>query len=135
MSETLKLTLPGDPDYIKVVKMAVGEAARKKKLNIEEIHDLQTAVGESCRLVTCHQFQKWSNSYDITCTVDEDRITVMIQDVIGVHGLDKIDEKKCLGCPNEGDLVINIIEFMMDEVKIEKADKGCKSIKLVKNLK
>ena len=28
MSKTLKLTLPGDPDYIKVVKMAVGEAAQ-----------------------------------------------------------------------------------------------------------
>lgn len=135
MLEVLKLTLPGIPDYINVAKMAIGVAAKRQHLNVEEIHDLQTAVGESCRLVTCHQFEKWSNSYDISCVVEGHKMIITVQDVTGVHGIEKLDEKKCLGCPNEGDLGINIIKFMMDEVKIEKIDKGCKSIKLIKNLK
>lgn len=38
MTEMLKLTLPGHPDYISVVKIAIGVAGRRQNLNIEEIH-------------------------------------------------------------------------------------------------
>lgn len=135
MTEMLKLTLPGHPDYISVVKIAIGVAGRRQNLNIEEIHDLQTAVVEGCRLVTCHQFEKWSNSYDITLNCDEKQLIIEIRDVSGVHDIEKVNEKKCLCCPDEGNVGLNVIQYIIDEVKIEKVDKGCKSIKLIKNLK
>ena len=134
MSEILKLTINGNPEYIKIAKMAVGQAACMKGLDIEKTEDLQMAVGEACRLISCHGHPCWSDNYCLVFEADDEKITVTIEDEKGSHTLEKVADYQCLECPHEGDMGVKLMECVMDEVEISRADVGCKSIKLTKKL-
>ena len=135
MSEILKLTIPGSPEYIRIAKMAVAQAASTEGLDVEKTEDLQVAVGEACRLISCHGYAAWSDTYNVIFQVEDEKITVVVNDETGNHSLAKNGFHQCVDCPNEGDIGIKLIECTMDEVEITRAEKGCRSIKLVKNLK
>lgn len=135
MSEVLKLTISGSPEYIKIAKVAVGQAAAAKGLDIEKTDDLQMAVGEACRLISCHGYPGWSDYYNVVFQADETKITVIVEDDKGEHTLEKDLDHQCVDCPHEGDIGLKLIECVMDEVEITRADKGCRSIKITKNLK
>ena len=134
MSEVLKLTINGNPDYIKIAKMTVGQTACKCGLDIEKTEDLQMAVGEACRLISCHGHPCWSDSYSVRFDADDEKIQVIVEDEKGDHTLEKVADFKCLDCPHEGDMGLKLMECVMDEVEITRADTGCKSIKLTKKL-
>lgn len=134
MSEVMKLTISGNPEYIKIAKVAVGQAAAAKGLDIEKIEDLQMAVGEACRLISCHGYPGWSDYYNVIFEADEMKVTVRIEDDRGRHTLKKDLVHQCVDCPHEGDIGLKLIECVMDEVDITRADTGCRSIKIIKNM-
>ena len=135
MSEILKMTVPGDPEYIKIAETAVTQAAGLHGMDIETSRDVCLAVGEACRLVTCHGFDGYSRSYDITCDVDHERVQVTVEDDLCVHDREKDEECRCPDCPNEGDIGIKMIEVIMDEVSVSRTEQGCRSITLVKRFR
>ena len=135
MSEVLKITVPGDPEYIKIAETAVAQAVGLRGMDMDRVNDVQLAVGEACRLVTCHGFEGWSRSYDITCEMEADAVKVTVRDDRCVHDRTKEDNRRCPDCPSEGDIGIKMIEVIMDEVSVSKAEQGCKSITLIKKFK
>ncbi len=135
MSEVLKMTIPGDPDYIKIAETAVCQAVGLHGMDMEKAADLKLAVGEACRLVTCHGFSGWSRSYDITCDITEEAVTVTVKDDLCAHDKKKDEECRCPDCPSEGDIGIKMIEVITDEVSISRAEAGCRSITLVKKFR
>lgn len=135
MAECFKLTIPGSPEYIRIAKVAVGQAAALKGLDIEKTDDLQMAVGEACRLISCHEHSAWSDNYNVTFEADENEIVVTVKDDNDCHSLKKTEDYRCLDCPREGDMGIKLIECVMDNVEITRASEGCKSIKLIKKTK
>jgi hypothetical protein len=52
MSEILKMTLPGNPEYIRVTKSAVGSAAALAGFDFDCVEDIQMAVAEACKSIT-----------------------------------------------------------------------------------
>ena len=132
MGDLLKFTIPGKPEYVKIAKLAVGSAAGTANFNIEAIEDIEIAVGEACKNISCHGFDGFSNFYEVECQVEEEKITITVYDMGCEHGLQK-HKKPCLDCPNEGNLGMYIIKSLMDEVEIVKARDGNKSIRMVKN--
>ena len=132
MSDLLKFTVPGNPEYVKIVKMAVESAAGVAGFTVEAVDDMGIAVGEACKLITCHGFDGWSNCYDIECTIEENKMTIEVKDDECKHELKK-GFRPCMDCPNEGDLGMYVIKTLMDEVEIIKEEGRKNSIRMVKH--
>ncbi len=135
MTEVLKMTISGDPDYIKIAGTAMAQAATLHGMDMEKVNDVQVAVGEACQLITCHGYEGWSSAYDLTCDVDEDEMRITIKDDLCTHELCKTEKHRCLECPGEGDIGIRMIQVIMDEVLISRTGTGCNSITLIKRFK
>ena len=134
MSDLLKFTVPGSPEYVKIAKMSVESAAAVAGFTVDDIEDMGIAVADACKLITCHGFDGWSESYDIECAIDEDKITIEVKDDLCRHGIVKdLTRRPCMDCPNEGDLGMHVIRTLMDEVEIIKEEGKKKSIKMVKH--
>jgi len=131
MGDLLKFSVPGNPDYVKSVKLAVETAAGVANFTVEQIEDIGIAVGEACKLVTCHGFDGWSNSYDIECNIEDEAITIEVKDDECKHEITK-GRRPCMDCPGEGDLGIYVIRSLMDDVEIIKNEGKKNSIKMVK---
>ena len=80
MSDLLRFSIPGRPEYVKIAKLAVGSAAGTANFNIEAIEDIEIAVGEACKNITCHGFDGFSNFYEVECRIDEDKIIITVSD-------------------------------------------------------
>lgn len=133
MEDVLKFSLPGNPEYIQVVKLAVGSVAGLKGFSIEAVEDIQIAVAEACKNITCHGAEGFSALYEIKCQSEEKKIIITVTDLTCDKRIEK-DKKPCLDCPKEGDLGIYIIKSLVDQVEIVTASQGNKSIKMVKNI-
>lgn len=132
MSDLLKFSVPGNPEYAQVVKTAAQSAAGLADYTVEAVEDIGIAVGEACKLITCHGFDGWSNSYDIECIIEENQMQITISDECCKHEIKK-DKRPCIDCPNEGNLGMLVIKSLMDEVEIIKGEGKEKSIRMVKH--
>lgn len=132
MGDVFKFSIPGKPDYVKMVRIAIASLASNAGLNVEDIDDIKVAVAEACKFVTCHGHEGWSNRYDVVCEISDLQIVIMVDDSREGHDLYK-NTRSCANCPGEGDLGIFIIDTLMDEIQISEKTDGCKSIRMVKN--
>lgn len=132
MSEILNITVPGNPEYIRIVKMAAGSAASLEGFDIEKVDDIRMAVAEGCKAITCHGHEGWSESYCVAMEMGKQDLTISIEDARMKHDVAK-GKRPCLDCPREGDLGIQIMKSIMDDVSIVKGENGCRSIKMVKH--
>ncbi|MEA4921970.1 MAG: ATP-binding protein [Eubacteriaceae bacterium] len=132
MSGILEMTVPGNPEYIKIAKMAAGAAASLEGFDIEKVDDIKMAVGEACKAITCHGFEGWSENYQLAMDMAGKVLTIEVEDKLCKHQVSK-GTRPCMDCPGEGDLGIQIIKSLMDDVEIVKAGDGCRSIRMVKN--
>ncbi len=131
MADKLKFVIPGKPEYITMVRLAIGSAADMAGFNIDEIDDIKTAVGEACKSVTCHGSEGFAEAYQVDCQVEEGKIEVAIKDISEGHCIEKT-HKPCLDCPNEGDLAFFVITSIMDNVEVIREEGSRNSIKMVK---
>jgi len=132
MGDLLKFSIPGKPDYVKMVRIAIASLASNAGFNVEAIDDIKVAVGEACKSVTCHGHEGWSNSYDVVCELLDDKMVILVEDSREGHDILK-NAKSCENCPGDGDLGGFVIETLMDEFEVTVKPGGCKSIKMVKN--
>ena len=132
MGDLLRFSIPGKPDYVKMVRIAIASLASNTGFNVEAIDDIKVAVGEACKFVTCHGYEGWSNRYDVVCEIKEDKIVITIEDSREGHDIMK-NSQSCSNCPEEGELGVFIIETLMDETEIQVKSDGCKCIKMVKS--
>lgn len=130
MSDIIKFSIPGKPDYVQMVRLAIGSISSKAGFDVEEVEDIKVAVSEACKNVFCHGEEGFSASYDVTCEIVEEKMTIVVEDNCGqremIHG-----EKPCKNCPEEGMLAIHIIKTLMDEAELITGEN--KRIRMVKN--
>lgn len=131
--DELRFTIPGKPEYLTMVRLAIASIASTAGFDLEHIEDIKTAVEEACKNVSCHGFDGYSDRYELQCNVAEKKIEIIVKDDCDVHTLAKL-AKPCQNCPSEGDLGIYVIQTMMDEVEFGKTDDGHKMIRMVKSL-
>ena len=131
MADKIKFIIPGKPEYLTMVRLAIGSVAGVADFNLDEIEDVKTAVGEACKNISCHGSEGFAEKYQVECLVEEGKIEIFVTDISDSHKLQKL-EKPCLDCPNEGDLGLYVIKSLMSSVElIEKSD--CKkAIKMTK---
>lgn len=132
MSNLVKLTVPGNPEFIQVCRSAAIAAANVSGFDVDTIDEIGMAVYEACKCITCHGHDCWCTTYDIDIMLSEKEFKVVLV-CSGEHNIEKVGHI-CMDCPREGDLGIAIIKSIMDNVEIEKDDSGTKKIIMVKNL-
>ena len=134
MTEEYILIIPGRPDNMTLVRLAVGAAAcSNPKLDAEKIDDIELASFEAFKNICCHGVDGWSRCVEVKCGIDDDKITVLVTDKDDVHDIPK-GKRPCLDCPNEGELGIHIIKTIMDKVEFITAAQGSRSIRMVKKI-
>ena len=133
MSEKFNFVLPGKPEYIPIVRFSMNTAASEAGFDLEEIDDISTAVGEACQLIFCHMMEGYSKEYSVECETEPGRITVRVTN--DVKELTEKTDRRCLDCPNEGELGMILIKTLMDEADILCEEDGQKTITMVKTKK
>lgn len=129
MSDVLKFSIPGKPEYVQAVRLAIGSVACKSNFDVEKIEDIKVAVSEACKLVTCHGYDSFSEKYEINVEIWEDKIEITVSDLCG-HTIEK-HCRQCTKCPEDGDLSVFVMDSLMDETEIVSNESG-KSIRMVK---
>lgn len=116
MSDLLKFSVPGKPEYVAMVRMAVSALANNIGFDIEQIEDIKVAVSEACTNVVCH-CPKQQSCYEVFCELSESKIAISVADQGGGYDTTAYHTPN-LDCPRQGGLGIFIIRTLMDEVDI-----------------
>lgn len=129
--DKLSLKIPGKPEYIKGTRLFIGSVAANAGFDVEQCEDLKTAVSEACKNISCHGSLGFSDEYEVSCLLEQNKITVTVTDLSESHQLEKLN-KPCKNCPKEGDLSIFIIRSLVDELEFGNNEDGLKYITMVK---
>ncbi len=117
MADLLKFSIPGKPEYVGVVRLAVSSVANRAGFDIEAIEDIKVAVAEACNNAILHGIHDNCCNYEVVFTLDEKKLTIEIDD--NGRGYDTVNyQEPDLSNPKEGGLGIFIIKALMDEVQI-----------------
>lgn len=116
MADLLKFSIPGKPEYVGVVRLAVSSAANCAGFSMEAIEDIKVAVSEACTNVVLHGSRE-ENCYEVECTIEKDKLIILVTDFCGGYDTEKY-LVPCMDKPKEGGLGIFIIRALMDEVDI-----------------
>ena len=131
MADKLTFVIPGKPEYITMVRLAVGSAADNAGFNIDQIEDIKNAVGEACKNICCHGSEGWAEEFQVECLIDDEKMEIYVKDKSTEHNVKKL-YRPCLDCPNEGDLALFVITSLMDKLEIMKEENCKNTIKMVK---
>ena len=132
MSDVLKFSIPGKPEYVQMVRLAIASIAGKANFDVDAVEDIKAAVAEACKIVFCHGSEGFSTCYEIICEIEADSMTITASDACSGHDLVK-SSKPCDICPGEGDIAVAVMESLMDSVAVEIDKDGNKNIRMVKN--
>ncbi len=132
MADRAKFIIPGKPEYLTVVRLAIASIADMAGFNVEEIEDIKIAVSEACKNVSCHGFEGYADEYMVECEVTDNNLEIYVSDISCKHILEKL-AKPCLDCPNEGNLSMFVSKSLMTNVELIENPEGKKLIKLVKS--
>ena len=131
MTDKLVFDSPGRPEYITMMRLAIGSIADTAGFDIEEVDDIKTAVAEACRNISCHGQEGFAELYQVECLVEDGRLEISVQDKSSAHSIQKV-KKPCLDCPNEGHLGVFVIQSLMTKVEIIDNPQGKQTIKMIK---
>lgn len=131
MADRVKFTIPGKPEYLTMVRLAIGSIADTSGFDIEEIEDIKTAVGEACKNISCHGKEGITTVYEVECVSDGESLEIYVTDT-GAEESSKTVSMKCRDCPNEGDIGVFLMKTLMSTVELIKNPTGKKTIKMVK---
>jgi len=131
MTDILKFSIPGKPEYVGTVRLAVSSLANHAGFDIEAVEDIKVAVSEACTNVVCHGLPNREECYEVACEVGNGRIIISVVDRAGGYDMTKY-QCPSMDNPKEGGLGIYIIKALMDEVDIFSELGMGTSIKMVK---
>jgi serine/threonine-protein kinase RsbW len=114
----VELTIPSDPEFVGVARLAVRAVGDRLPLSIDEIEDIRLAVGEACTSAIERAAERCdkSSTVRIRCFIEPARLVV---EVAGRASLDSKPEPTGppLEIAEERQLGGLLIELLMDEVQ------------------
>jgi serine/threonine-protein kinase RsbW len=117
MADVLKFMIPGKPEYVRTVRLAISSLAGSAGFDIEAVEDIMMAVSEACSNIVCHGVGARDASYEVSCEMFGDRIVIRVEnppksyDGNAYKGFGPVSFR-------EGGLCLNIIRALMDEVDV-----------------
>ena len=133
MTDLLKLSVPGKPEYVGTVRMAVSHIAANAGFDIEAIDDIKVAVSEACTNIICHSHKHSDYSYDVIVEREEKKLTISVVDYgIGFETDDYVEHVP--GETRGSGMGIFIVKALMDEVDIQSTIGEGTNIRMTKYL-
>ena len=133
MNDRLTMKVPGKPEYVGTVRMAIAHIASHAGFDIEAIDDIKVAVSEACTNIICHAYKTTDFTYDVIFDMGSNGITITIKD----FG-EGFNTENCLeSAPEElrkSGLGLFIIKALMDEVDINSMPGSGANIRMTKYL-
>ena len=118
MADLFKMCVPGKPEYVGTVRMAVAHIAAGIGFDIEAIDDIKVAVSEACTNIIRHSHNHTGFSYDITVEREEKGLVITVKD--GGVGFETEDYTEPVPGETRGSgMGIFIVRALMDEVDIQ----------------
>lgn len=133
MADVMKLSVPGKPEYVGTIRMAISCLANNAGFDVEAIEDIKVAVSEACTNAICHGKDN-IGIVEVSCEMGKDKLIVSVADQAGGYDQSRYCEP-CLSLPKEGGLGLFIIKALMDEVDISTEIGTGTMIKMVKYTK
>ena len=133
MADQLMMSVPGKPEYVGTVRIAVAHVASNAGFDIEAIDDIKIAVSEACTNIINHAHKCPEFSYDVILEVGEEGLTITVKD-FGIGFNVENSTKPVSGEPQESGLGLFIIKALMDEVSINSAPGHGADIKMTRYL-
>ena len=117
-TETISLSIPSLPKYLRFVRCMIGEFAGLGGFAPEECDRICLAVGEACSNIIRHSYkEKPDGIISLKCFLHTDRIQISIRDFGEKIDLARIPADS--DCLQPGGLGVRMIKRMMDEVDYE----------------
>ena len=80
MADKIKFIIPGKPEYLTMVRLALGSIADTAGFDLEEIEAIKTSVQEACKAICCHGKDGVAGEYTLECTLGEEALEISITD-------------------------------------------------------
>jgi serine/threonine-protein kinase RsbW len=132
---TVRLSIPAQPEFITLSRLALAGLARVRVLSEETLADLKLAITEACSNSVRHAYAGGRGTVEIVYRLEPDRIEIEVSD--DGRGFDHLGagaspEDSDL---SEGGLGIAIIRSIADDLEIASREDGRGSrLRFVKNL-
>jgi len=133
MADLLKFSLPGKPEYVGTVRMAVAHIAANVGFDIEAIDDIKVAVSEACTNIICHSHSHSDFSYEVLIEREERSLAITVTD----RGVGFETDEYVEPVPGEtrgSGMGIFIVRALMDEVDIQSEVGVGTNIRMIKYL-
>lgn len=122
MKDNFKLMVPGKPEYVGAVRLAISSLANNAGFDIEAIEDIKVAVSEACTNIVRHGNVELkegeSIEYEVTCQISDDKFSISVEDNGAGYDVNDYQEPD-LPSEEAGGLGIFIIRALMDEVEVK----------------
>lgn len=122
MKDNFKLMVPGKPEYVGAVRLAISSLANNVGFDIESIEDIKVAVSEACTNIVRHSNVALNDDeqteYAVICEIYKDKLIISVEDTGVGYDTDNYKEPE-LPSEEAGGLGIFIIRALMDEVEVE----------------
>jgi serine/threonine-protein kinase RsbW len=117
MADVLKFMIPGKPEYVRTVRMAISSLAGGAGFDIEAVEDIMMAVSEACSNIVCRGVGERDASYEVSCEIFGDRIVIRVENPPDCSCGGATAELRPVSFREEG-ICLNIIKTLMDEVDV-----------------
>ena len=134
-ARTVRLSIPAQPEFITLSRLALAGLSRVRALPAETLADLKLAITEACSNSVRHAYEGGDGTVDIVYRLESDRIEIEVSDDgtgFDHSGTGTFPEEDEL---SEGGLGIAIIRSIADDLEIATGEAGRGSrLRFVKNL-
>jgi serine/threonine-protein kinase RsbW len=117
MADVLRFMIPGKPEYVRTVRMAISSLAGGAGFDVEAVEDIMVAVSEACSNIVCHGVGVRDATYEVSCEMLGDRIVIRVENPPAGPEGGAYQEHRFVSF-REGGLCLNIIRALMDEVDV-----------------
>lgn len=130
MADVLRFSVPGKPEYVQTVRMAVSCFASCAGFDVEAVEDIKVALSEVCNSMICPG-ESNPGIYEVACELDAGNLIISVEDR-GEQGDPKIYRESCGGFSENVGLGLYILRTLMDEVNILSSSRVGTRITMVK---
>ncbi len=116
MNDTLKFIVPGKPEYIGTVRIAISMIAADMGFDVDAIEDVKMAVSEACSKAICPG-AAGLGLYEVTCDVKKDRLVISVIDRDGGCRFE-VEKEPCVECTKQDGLGLSVVRALMDDVSV-----------------
>ena len=125
MADLIRFSVPGKPEYVSVVRLAISSAANTAGFDVESIEDIKVAVSEVCTNVFCDSSR--DQDYEISCELGDKGISISIDDIADDYDRQLSLMEECMCLPECRQMMSDffdpstsmfMLKTLMDEVNI-----------------